>query len=278
GHKRLLAYLVPANGTLPELGELRQHVAAKLPEYMVPHAWVFLDALPLSPNGKLDRKALPAPEGRPELESGYVAPRDEAEAILAEIWSGVLRIDQVGVHDNFFELGGDSILSIQVVARAAEHGLRLTSKLLFQHQTIAQLRQVLTDVQAHTPRLSPLGAVELTPIQHEFLQDALYPGHFSQSMLFHLAPSVGVEQLEQALATLLEQHDQLRARFWREDDVWHQEVQATGPSLELVTYDLSELDSEAQEARLEAAMQELQGNRDLKHDSILRAGFFRMGG
>src|SRR5207302_4863659 len=107
--------------------------------------------------------------------------RDEAEAILAEIWSAVLRIDQVGVHDNFFELGGDSILSIQMVARAAERGLRLTSKLLFQHQTIAQLRQVLTDVQAQTPRLSPLGVVELTPIQHDFLQDARYPGHFSQS-------------------------------------------------------------------------------------------------
>src|SRR5205807_6060186 len=171
-----------------------------------------------------------------------------------------------------------SILSIRVVARAAERGLRLTSKLLFQHQTIAQLRQVVTDVRAHAPRLSPLGHVELTPFQHDFLQGARYPGHFSQSMLFHLAPRVRPEQLEQALKALLEHHDQLRARFWREDDVWHQEVPAAAPSLELVTYDLSELDSDAQETHLEAAIAELQRNRDLQRDSILRAGFFRMGG
>src|SRR6267143_685587 len=132
--------------------------------------------------GKVDRQGLPAVgQSRPELGAGYVGPRNEVEEALAKVWSSVLKVEQVGVHDNFFELGGDSILSIQVVARAADRGLRLTSKLLFQHQTIAQLRQVLTDIQAQAPRLSPLGAVELTPIQHDFLQEASSPGHFSQS-------------------------------------------------------------------------------------------------
>jgi aryl carrier-like protein len=109
---------------------------------MVPGAWVVMGELPLTPNGKVDRKRLPEP-GRPESGSGYEAPRDEVERALAEVWGEVLRVERVGVHDNFFELGGDSILSIQMVAQCAERGLRLTSKQLFQHQSIAALGEVV---------------------------------------------------------------------------------------------------------------------------------------
>src|SRR5256884_8114383 len=108
---------------------------------MVPTAWVALDALPLNASGKVDRKRLPEPQW--EERGEYEAPRDDVESALAEVWSEVLRAERVGVHDNFFELGGDSILSIQVVARAAERGLRLTSKQLFQQQTIAELGRVV---------------------------------------------------------------------------------------------------------------------------------------
>ena len=122
---------------------LRAYLQERLPEYMVPSSFVLMDALPLTPNGKVHREALPAPDtGRPQLESVYVAPISPVERELAEIWQEVLRLDRVGTRDNFFELGGDSILSIQVVARATQAGLRITPQQMFQHQTIAELAQI----------------------------------------------------------------------------------------------------------------------------------------
>jgi aryl carrier-like protein len=122
---------------------LRAHLAATLPEHMIPAAFVVLDAFPLTPNGKLDLKALPAPDlDRTALSAGYVAPRTPTEATLADIWSSVLGVETVGVQDNFFELGGDSILTIQVVSRAARAGLHLTPRYLFERPTIAALAVV----------------------------------------------------------------------------------------------------------------------------------------
>jgi len=125
------------------LRQLRSFVAAKLPDYMMPATFVFLDAFPLTPNGKIDRLALPAPgQARPDLDQGFVAPRTKMEELLASIWSQVLAVERVGVFDNFFELGGDSILSIQIVVRAQEQGIKLTPRHLFQNQTVAALAVV----------------------------------------------------------------------------------------------------------------------------------------
>src|SRR5439155_13942464 len=123
----------------PNPADLRAFLGQGLPDYMVPQAFVVLDAFPLSPNGKLDRKALPAPDPSALAAVGYVAPRTDAERVLAGIWAEVLGVAQVGVEDNFFELGGDSILSIQVVSRARQAGLGLTSKDIFLYQSIAEL-------------------------------------------------------------------------------------------------------------------------------------------
>ena len=136
GEKRLVGYVVGG----PDADELRQRIRARLPEYMVPWALVALDAIPRTPNGKVDRRALPAPDRAGRAEK--VAPRTEAERALAKIWSEVLRIGAVSVDDNFFELGGDSILSIQVVSRAKAAGLTITPWQVFEHQTIAQLAAV----------------------------------------------------------------------------------------------------------------------------------------
>lgn len=120
--------------------QLRRYAKEKLPEYLLPSLYVMLEKLPLTPNGKVDRKALPAPDkSRPESRQPYVAPRTPAEKTLATIWSEVLGVKQVGVYDNFFELGGDSILSIQMIARANRAGLPYKPKQLFQHQIIASL-------------------------------------------------------------------------------------------------------------------------------------------
>ena len=144
GDKRLVAYVVARPRTSFTSSDLRRHLQNSLPDYMLPSVFVSLEALPMTPNGKLDRRALPAPESsRSSLEKAYTAPQTPTEQVLADIWSQVLDLPQVGIHDNFFEVGGDSILSIKIVAKATAAGLPLTPRHLFQHPTIAQLALVV---------------------------------------------------------------------------------------------------------------------------------------
>ena len=145
GDPRLVAYVVPRPGAAVDAGELRGRLKLELPEVMIPAVFVPLDALPLTINGKLDRRALPAPSGgRPELAAAYEPPGDELERTLAAIWQEVLGLERVGRHDNFFDLGGDSILCLQIVARLHRRGLDADLRLLFQHQTIAALAPTST--------------------------------------------------------------------------------------------------------------------------------------
>ena len=140
--KRLIGYVAARGEARLSTAELREHVRKTLPEYMVPVAFVKLETLPLTPSGKVDRKALPEPDAAFVSVEGYVAPRTAAEEALASIWGELLGLEKVGVFDNYFELGGDSILSIQVVARSNKVGLRLTANQIFEHQTIAGLVEV----------------------------------------------------------------------------------------------------------------------------------------
>lgn len=142
--------------------ELRRYLEFRLPVYMVPATFVVLESFPLTANGKVDRNALPAPDtAKREVEADYVAPRNTVEESLAAIWTEVLRVEQVGIHDNFFGLGGDSILSIQIIARANQEGLQLTPRQMFQYQTIAELATVARVVTPATPITRQAGAAEL---------------------------------------------------------------------------------------------------------------------
>jgi amino acid adenylation domain-containing protein len=145
GDKRLVAYLLPKPGSTLVTGELRDHLKAKLPEYMVPSVFVVLDKLPLTPNGKVDRKALPAP-GRESNESGqnYLAPGNRTEELIAEIWTKVLGVEKAGVNDNFFNLGGHSLLMVQVHNRLCKAlGMEISIVKLFQYPTISSLARNL---------------------------------------------------------------------------------------------------------------------------------------
>ena len=140
GDKRLVAYVVAPADSRPEPEKLRALVQSRLPEFMVPSAIVFLDALPLNANGKLDRKALPAPQGSADAGTPYVAPRTPLEAQIAEIWAAVLGRERVGVEDDFFALGGHSLLAMRVIGRLSEaFPVRLTIGALFQARTVAGL-------------------------------------------------------------------------------------------------------------------------------------------
>jgi amino acid adenylation domain-containing protein len=138
GDKRLVAYFVPKNDTIPDTAALREFLGKKLPEYMIPSFFVSMDSLPLTPNGKIDRKSLQLPVDIACL-SGYVAPRSEEEQVMARIWQNVLYVERVGIHDNFFDLGGASIQSIQIVAKANMYGYQISVENIFEYQTIAGL-------------------------------------------------------------------------------------------------------------------------------------------
>ncbi len=191
--RRIAAYLVAGSSNPPSIEELRTFLGRSLPLYMVPQAFVTLAALPLSPNGKVDRKALPAPEvSRGSLGERYVAPRTVAEQVLAAVWEHVLGVEQVGAHDNFFALGGDSIRSIQVLAMARERGLEISLQQLFQHQTIAALAAVAVSpsaVEAPTEPFSLLAPEDRQrlPSGPGIALDDAYPLAMLQAgMLFHM--------------------------------------------------------------------------------------------
>ncbi len=141
GYKRLLAYLVARPQSVqPSIEELRTYLKDQLPDYMVPALFIYLDALPLAPNGKVDRNVLPAPDAaRPELAAAFVAPSTPTEEGLAQIWSSVLGIDRIGIHDNYFDLGGASIQALEIISKAVATGMPLALEMLFEHQTIAEL-------------------------------------------------------------------------------------------------------------------------------------------
>ena len=145
GDKRLVAYLAGEGGAAPEAFDVRAFLKQKLPDYMLPQAFVSLEALPLTPNGKVDRDALPAPDSaRPVQETPYVAPRNPLEELIAGIFGAVLGVEQVGIHDDFFDLGGHSLLTVRAVMRAEKKGVALTPDLIIQFPTVAELAWAVT--------------------------------------------------------------------------------------------------------------------------------------
>ena len=166
GDKRLVAYVVPEDETAPSVEELRSFLRQTLPEYMVPSAFVTLEAMPLSPSGKVDRRALPAPEGiRPELEREYVAPRNETEEKLAAMCAELLGVDRVGVYDSFFDLGGHSLLATQFISRVRDaFQVELPLRSLFEHPTVDELAEEI----GNTRRIAPEpGTPTITRVSRE---------------------------------------------------------------------------------------------------------------
>ncbi len=219
GSLQLVAYLVAGD---EDSAALREVLKAQLPDYMVPTHFIYLPALPVSPNGKLERKALPAPDVS-QHQQAYVAPRSELEQRIAQIWQEVLKVEQVGLHDNFFELGGDSIVSIQVVSRARQAGIRFTPKDLFEQQTVQQLAGVARVGEAALViDQSPLqGETPLLPFQQVFFAtDIPARHHWNQSILLKAGETLQAELLEQALQALVRHHDALRLSFVEQAEGW----------------------------------------------------------
>ncbi|MBW4678524.1 MAG: amino acid adenylation domain-containing protein [Microcoleus vaginatus WJT46-NPBG5] len=224
GEQRLVAYLV-GNEAL-KASELRSVLKEKLPEYMVPAAFVFLPSIPLTSNGKVDRRALPVPDSsRRELTSTFISPRNPIEEVISGIWAEVLHVDRVGIHDNFFELGGHSLLATQVISRLREAlQIELPLRYLFESPTVAGLSERinagnLSETGIQAPPLLPISRTKEVPLsfaqQRLWFLDQLDPGTpaYNISAAVHLKGELNVPALEKSFHEIINRHEVLRTSF-----------------------------------------------------------------
>ncbi|MFL6282296.1 MAG: amino acid adenylation domain-containing protein [Pyrinomonadaceae bacterium] len=294
GDVRLVAYVVAADACKPSAGEpvvvaseLRGHLKERLPEYMVPSAFVMLDALPLNANGKVDRKALAAtPATQADACDSYVAPRDATEEMIAGVWAEVLRVERVGAHDDFFALGGHSLKATQVVSRLRRlFSVELPLRALFAAPTVAELAGSVEALRA-------TGASTLPPVSRASRDEGGLPLTFAQQRLWFIdqlepgattynIPSViclkgplDLRALEETLSEIVRRHEILRTTFRAEGGQPSQFITPARPSA-LDLQDLSDsLEPEALAERL--ALEEAQRPFDLTRGPLLRPSLLRL--
>jgi amino acid adenylation domain-containing protein/non-ribosomal peptide synthase protein (TIGR01720 family) len=277
GPARLIGYVAARGDTAPTVSALRTHLAGRLPDYMVPAVFVMLPALPLNPNGKVDRAALPAPgTTRPSLADPFEPPRSPAEKTLAGIWCQVLGVHDVGIHDDFFDLGGDSILSIQVMTEARRAGVALIPRQVFEHRTIAELAAAATGMTAPTPvhaEQGPVtGEVPLTPIQHWFMALDWPVSHYNQSVRLRWDQPVDPAALRAALSGLLAHHDALRLRLTGSPGGgWRQQITSQEGTDVLRSLNVTDTGPGQVAAVVNDAADELQAGLDVRTGPLLRA-------
>jgi len=274
GHRRLVGYVVPTPDGDPTPTGLRAELKRVLPDYLVPAVFVLLDRLPLAASGKIDRKALPAPQA--DAGTAYQEPVGEMEAALAALWAEVLGAERVGRDDNFFGLGGDSILSIQLVSRARQAGLRFTSRDVFANQTIAELATVVTTaVPTAVTAPAPAGPAPLTPVQSWFLGTHGPRPHYTMSLASDLADGVDRTALTAAVRAVVAHHDALRTRFHLDGDTWRQEPAAS--TVDVETIDLASVAEADVPTRVAAAAETARAALDLIEGPVLRVLLFDLG-
>ena len=281
GVKRIVGYFTWVGETPPDSRELRAFLGQTLPDYMIPGVFVPLDAFPRTPNDKIDRKALPKPVyHRPEEGIDYRSPATDAEVILARIWAELLGLEKVGVDDDFFELGGDSILSIQMISRAADEGLIITARQIFQYPTIAGLAAVAEPGEAVKAEQGEVtGAAPLTPIQRWFFeQEFPHPDYWNQAILLDVGRPLDADLLAEALAALLRHHDALRLRF-RQDEtgVWTQGNAPVDDRTIFEIIDLAQTPDDALAGVITDHSTRIQGSLNLMNGPLFRAAYFDLG-
>jgi amino acid adenylation domain-containing protein len=303
GNKRLVAYVVPKGEAvqetvLPTINELRSFLKTKLPDYMVPGAFVFLDAMPLTPNRKIDRRTLPIPDSSwRELEDKFVAPSTPTEELLAAIWAKVLGLQQVGINDNFFELGGHSLLATQIISRIREaFSIELPLRHLFESPTIASLSKVIETVrsaESQEQSSSSKTSDTLPPLAYQ-REDALIPLSLAQEYIWYVQQLnsdssvcnsgvdlrfIGVfspEVLEKSINEIIRRHEILRTTF---TVVEGQPVQviANELALPLKIVDLQDLPLAEREASAQRlAAEEADYHFDLEDGPLMKTTLLRL--
>ncbi|MFD4573896.1 amino acid adenylation domain-containing protein, partial [Streptomyces sp. NPDC058417] len=283
GVQRLVGYAVPVPGATVDTGELRAHAVERLPEYMVPTLFVELAELPLTANGKLDRRALPAPavRGAAGVRGAAAVPEEGAAAVLARLMGEVLGVESVGADDNFFEQGGDSIVSIRLVSLARKAGLTVTARQVFQHPTPAALADVVAP-RAAAPAARPAdvgtGPLVLPPVAHWLAARGGPYERFCQARLVRLPAGVRAGDLVAALQAVLDRHDGLRQVLdVTRPGLWSAEVRPVGAlaaASVLRTVDAAGLDGAALRALLARESDRAAGELAPAAGETVRAVFF----
>ncbi|HEY0512066.1 MAG TPA: amino acid adenylation domain-containing protein [Thermoanaerobaculia bacterium] len=276
GSKQLAAYVVTAPGAeKPNVSDLRTHLKEKLPEYMVPAVFTFLEAMPLTPNGKVDRRALPAPD-RASAAREYVAPRDDKEQFFCELWQELLNLERVGVNDDFFELGGDSLLVIRVVTKANKAAMGITTKQVFQHRTVADLAAVAGTIEILAEQGNLSGPLPWMPAQLQFLaQQHPNPGYHTLGMVFE--PKDGALQVplfERAMEHVVRHHDHLRVRLAGEGKDLHLVMDPPGAPVDMLRIDLSAIPEEMQLRAMGAAVRQVVISCKMEAGNLVRTVLF----
>jgi amino acid adenylation domain-containing protein len=289
GDKRLVSYVVPAAGTRIDPSELRQWVKDRLPDYMVPVAWVEMPRMPLSPNGKVDRKSLPVPEYvRPELSSTFQQAGTPTEEVIVGIWAEILKLDQVGLQDDFFELGGHSLLATQVVSRIRQtFQVELPLRILFEDPNVAALAVRVENLQRQTnglksPAIQP--TLRNRPLPLSFAQqrlwflDQLEPNNplYNVPYIVRMKGVLQPELLDKSLQEIIRRHETLRTTFQMLND---EPVQIIASELNVPYYftDLTAQDSTDREAYVRyLVVEEVKRPFDLKTGPLLRAALFKL--
>ncbi|MBV9061208.1 MAG: amino acid adenylation domain-containing protein, partial [Pseudonocardiales bacterium] len=284
GTKQLIAYLVAGTENAPGSAELRDYLGEVLPDYMVPAVFVTLDELPLGATGKVDRRALPAPDGSLELVTEYIAPRTDTERIVAGIWEQVLGVNRVGVEDNFFELGGDSILSVQVMSRIRlVSGVELSPRLLFVSPTVAGLAAAIAE-SAHSALSAIPVAERVGELPLSFAQQRLwFLDQFAPDASGYVTPfavrlrgELNLDALAEAFSLVVARHESLRTTF---ETVQGRGVQVVHPPVpvSLPVSDLSDVPATQRQQELQRILTaHTNDGFDLASGPLLRVGLVRL--
>lgn len=274
GFKQLCAYYVSGGQTTA--ARLRKQLSHSLAGYMVPAYFIELDEMPLTSNGKINKKGLPAPDFELQDRAEYKAPRTKAEEILVSAWESVLGAENISILDNFFELGGDSIKSIQVSSRLKQSGYKMEIKDLFQYATIAELSQHIKQNLRTADQGEVKGKVSLTPIQHWFFeQTTIDPHYYNQAVMLHAPEGFRETPLRQTLQKLAEHHDALRMTFQTTEkgyEAHHAEIAQGG----LYHLEVLNLKAESDPGQtIEAKADEIQSSMHLSDGPLMKAGLFQ---
>ena len=279
--KRLIAYIIQ-NGSFDE-SKLKRELKATLPDYMVPSSFVLIDDIPLLPNGKVDQKALSNIEIvlKPKETKETEKPKNDIEQTLLDIWEDILNIKPLSITDNFFEIGGDSILSIQIIAKARKAGLSIAPNQLFEHQTISELA-MFVDYQKEsniTIESTVTGNVPLTPIQKWFFEThKTAPEYWNQNFQIKDLPKHVNKAIIQKLTNqLIATHHALRLSFLLKGDQWHAIVLKTEEIDAFISIDISNEDTSNYNLKIEANLKQIQDSMTLEKGHLFKCIYFETG-
>ncbi|MEB9613525.1 amino acid adenylation domain-containing protein, partial [Bacillus cereus] len=272
--KQLCAYFV-ANNDLT-VGQIREAMSQELPDYMLPSYFVQLTHMPLTPNGKIDRKVLPEPEQSLQIGIEYVAPQTPIEEMLVSIWQTVLGVPQIGVLDNFFDLGGDSIKAIQASSKLLQAGYKIEMKHWFKYQSVAELSLHVKPVTRLIDQKEIIGEVTLTPIQRWFFEKKMEASHhFNQSVMLYQKNGFDVLALRKTMQKIAEHHDALRMVFRQTEqgyEAWNRGIEEE----KLFSLEVRDFTEEVNpSSAIEEAANAIQSSIDLSKGPLIKLGLFQ---